>query len=181
MTWALISPALRCRSSAPDLSHLLTYYFPAGIRFLFIIAAHKKKILKPNADVPLNTSLPAFILFSRPANVSHHWISCFRGDGRHVTMWRMIYSSWALMVPSHVTWWKRMYCRASAGQDVSVLLFVWCLLFYVPPPPPPALSPSLRTFRHVEIHTTLPAQSKGFPPETTCSSFSLYVAVHLFL
>lgn len=30
-----------------------------------------------------------------------------------------------------------MYCRSSAGQDVSVLLFVWCLLFYVPPSPRP--------------------------------------------
>lgn len=61
---------------------------------------------------------------------------------------------------------KRMYSEASAGQDVFVLLFVLCLLFYVP-----SLSPSMRAYRHVEIHTTLPAHSKGFPPETTRSSF----------
>lgn len=50
MTWALIFPELRCRFGSPvdmaDLSYLLTYHFPAGIRFYyyFIIAAQKKSL-----------------------------------------------------------------------------------------------------------------------------------------
>lgn len=84
----------------------------------------------------------------------------------------------ALKEPSHVTWWKRMYCGASAGQDSFVMLFVLCLiiilfsffllfilsmiLFYTSPP-------FMKKFWHDEIHTTLPCPSQG-PPSLLCTT-----------
>lgn len=70
------------------------------------------------------------------------------------------------MVPSHVTWWK-----GCTPRPVLAKTYLSCYLFCVYYSMFPSHSPSIRTYGHVEIHTTLPAHSKGFSPETTRSSF----------
>lgn len=128
-------------------------HLPTGKKILFIITCTKIRWCRAPITSPALIYAPGQLMRAR------HLMSyvirglrekyCWRGDGWY---------NCALKVPSHVTWWKRMYCGASAGQDWFVMLFVLCLLILCFPP-----SPSLKRFWHVEIHTTLPCPPKGPP------------------
>lgn len=148
-------PELRCQSGSSvhitDLSHLLTHHFPAGITF-YLSLHHKKN---PKRRSPL-IYLPAFVLFLRPMCAA---IGCGGGDGKHVMADQVTDDTVGLLwCPSgHVTWW-----RGCTSRPVLAETCLSCSLFCVYYSMFLSLDPSMRTWRHVEIHTTLPAHSKAF-------------------
>lgn len=84
-----------------------------------------------------------------------------------------------LKVPSHVTWWKKMYCGASAGQDRFVMLFVLCFTssmffpLYLP------LHPYNVSACWNSHHTAPPARRASLPASAHSSSTYTLPNIHL--
>lgn len=159
--WFFLKPRqLKSLVTHADVHHLLTWdvISQQEKHFTYYTCTKIKWCLAPitppasfhRTAMPANACSPPDIMTSGDWEENAGW----RGDGWYKC---------AQKEPSHVTWWKRMYCGASAGQNWFVMLFVLCLLILCFPLFYLSLH-SYNVFGMLKFTPHCPAHPKGLTP-----------------